>query len=201
VQRESLSIVAEKTNALTRLVSDIIFLQQIERESLDLAPHSLRDVAKMALHSCEVTAASAGIALRLDAPEVVAPIAIDRDRINQVFDNLLGNAIKFSPRGGTITIGVEDKGDRLQLSVSDVGVGIPTDKLKRIFDRFYQVDGSATRRFGGAGLGLAIAKRIVESHGGEIWVESEMGQGSRFIFTLPKVIAPVVTAADRLNAP
>ncbi|MBI5566783.1 MAG: GAF domain-containing protein, partial [Chloroflexi bacterium] len=201
VQRESLSIVAEKTNALTRLVSDIIFLQQIERESLDLAPHSLRDVAKMALHSCEVTATNSGIALRLDAPEVVPPIAIDRDRINQVFDNLLGNAIKFSPRGGTITIGVEDKGDHLQLSVSDVGVGIPTDKLKRIFDRFYQVDGSATRRFGGAGLGLAIAKRIVESHGGEIWVESEMGHGSRFVFTLPKTLAPMMTAADRLNPP
>ncbi|MBP7688784.1 MAG: hypothetical protein KA765_12780, partial [Thermoflexales bacterium] len=135
----------------------------------------------------------------LDAPDVVAPIAIDRDRINQVFDNLLGNAIKFSPRGGTITIGVEDRGDRLQLSVADMGVGIPPDKLKRIFDRFYQVDGSATRRFGGAGLGLAIAKRIVESHGGEIWVESEMGHGSRFVFTLPKTIAPVVTAADRLG--
>jgi len=199
VQRESLSIVSEKTNALTRLVSDIIFLQQIERESLDLAPHSLRDVAKMALHSCEVTAANAGISLRLDAPEVVPPIAIDRDRVNQVLDNLLGNAIKFSPRGGTITIGVEDRGDCLQISVSDMGVGIPPDKLKRVFDRFYQVDGSATRRFGGAGLGLAIAKRIVESHGGEIWVESEVGHGSRFIFTLPKVIAPVVTAADRLS--
>lgn len=199
VQRESLSIVAEKTNALTRLVSDIIFLQQIERESLDLAPHSLRDVAKMALHSCEVTATNAGIALRLDAPEVVPPIAIDRDRVNQVFDNLLGNAIKFSPRGGTITIGVEDRGDYLQLSVSDMGVGIPADKLKRVFDRFYQVDGSATRRFGGAGLGLAIAKRIVESHGGEIWVESEMGHGSRFIFTLPKTIAPVT--ADRVLTP
>ncbi|HZY42151.1 MAG TPA: GAF domain-containing protein, partial [Anaerolineae bacterium] len=107
VQRESLSIVAEKTNALTRLVSDIIFLQQIERESLELAPHSLRDVARLALHSCEVAVVNAGIALRLEAPDVVPPIAIDRDRINQVFDNLLGNAIKFSPRGGTITIGVE----------------------------------------------------------------------------------------------
>ncbi len=200
VQRESLSIVAEKTNALTRLVSDIIFLQQIERESLDLALHSLRDVANMALHSCEVTAANAGIALRLDAPAVVAPIAIDRDRINQVFDNLLGNAIKFSPRGGTITIGVEDIGDYLRLSVADTGVGIPSDKLKRVFERFYQVDGSATRRFGGAGLGLAIARRIVESHGGEIWVESEMGHGSRFVFTLPKTLAPT-PAADRPGLP
>ncbi len=208
VQRESLAIVAEKTNALTRLVSDIIFLQQIERESLDLAPHNLHDVALMALHSCEITAANAGISLRLDAPDTVPPIDIDRDRINQVFDNLLGNAIKFSPRGGTITIGVEDMGDRLRLSVADMGVGIPADKLNRVFERFYQVDGSATRRFGGAGLGLAIAKRIVESHGGEIWVESEMGHGSRFVFTLPKEIPPVpasaletASAADKLRTP
>jgi signal transduction histidine kinase len=192
-QRESLLIVAEKTNALTRLVSDIIFLQQIERESLELAPHSLRDVAKLALQACEVAVANAGIVLRLDAPDVVPPIAIDRDRINQVFDNLLGNAIKFSPRGGTLTVRIEEVGDYLRLSVADTGVGIPADKLHKIFDRFYQVDGSATRRFGGAGLGLAIAKRIVESHGGEIWVESDgvPGLGSRFVFTLPKVRPPV----------
>lgn len=185
-QRESLAIVSEKTNALTRLVSDIIFLQQIERESLDLAPHNMRDVARLALQSCEISASRAGINLRLNAPPDLPTIPIDRDRINQVFDNLLGNAIKFSPRGGDITISVEDTGEYLRMTVADTGVGIPADKLSRIFDRFYQVDGSATRRFGGAGLGLAIAKRIVESHGGRIWAESDIGQGSRFIFTLPK---------------
>jgi signal transduction histidine kinase len=78
----------------------------------------------------------------------------------------------------------------IHLGVLDTGVGIPGDKLDRVFDRFYQVDGSATRRFGGAGLGLAIARRIVEAHGGRIWVESEVGQGSAFRFTLPKTQAP-----------
>jgi GAF domain-containing protein len=189
-QRESLAIVAEKTNALTRLVSDIIFLQQVERESLDLAPHSMRDVARLALHSCEIAAANAGISLQLKASSDLPPILIDRDRINQVFDNLLGNAIKFSPRGGAITIAVEDFGDALRMSVTDTGVGIPTDKLARVFERFYQVDGSATRHFGGAGLGLAIAKRIVESHGGQIWVRSAAGEGSTFYFTLPKIPPP-----------
>ncbi|MFN8597011.1 MAG: GAF domain-containing protein [Anaerolineae bacterium] len=186
MQRESLSIVAEKSNALSRLVSDIIFLQQVERESLDLAPHNMRDVARLALQSCEVAAISAGISLKLEAPTDLPLIQIDRDRINQVFDNLLGNAIKFSPRGGVITISVENFGNFIRTTVADTGVGIPADKLKRIFDRFYQVDGSATRRFGGAGLGLAIAKRIVEAHGGEIWANSIMGQGSKFSFTLPK---------------
>jgi signal transduction histidine kinase len=99
----------------------------------------------------------------------------------------LGNAIKFSPRGGTITIHVENLGEMVLLSVSDMGVGIPADKLEKVFERFYQVDGSATRRFGGAGLGLAIVRRIIEAHGGRIWVESEMGQGSSFKFTLPRM--------------
>jgi GAF domain-containing protein len=203
-QRESLAIVSEKTNALTRLVSDIIFLQQIERESLDLAPHNMYSVARLALQSCEISASHAGINLKLDAPADLPSILIDRDRVSQVFDNLLGNAIKFSPRGGTITIRVEDAGDYLRITVADTGVGIPADKLTKIFDRFYQVDGSATRRFGGAGLGLAIAKRIVESHGGHIWAESDVGTGSRFIFTLPKVPPareqPVYDAFTSANA-
>ena len=138
---------------------------------------------------------TAGIFLRLQADADLPLIPVDRDRINQVFDNLLGNAIKFSPRGGTITIEVVNAGEMIRLSVLDTGVGIPIDKLDRVFDRFYQVDGSATRRFGGAGLGLAIARRIVEAHGGRIWVESEVGQGSAFRFTLPKTQAPRQAAA------
>jgi len=107
-----------------------------------------------------------------------------------VFDILLGNAIKFSPRGGTITLEVQDAGEMILVSVTDTGVGIPADQLDKVFDRFYQVDGSATRRFGGAGLGLAIARRIVEAHGGRIWAESAAGQGSVFRFTLPKIQTP-----------
>jgi GAF domain-containing protein len=185
-QRESLTIVADKTNALTRLVSDIIYLQQVEWESLRFSVQDMREMARLALQSCEVAAVTAGIFLRLQAAGELPPIPVDRDRINQVFDNLLGNAIKFSPRGGTITIEVMDAGEMIQLGVLDTGVGIPPDKLDKVFDRFYQVDGSATRRFGGAGLGLAIARRIVEAHGGRIWVESEVGRGSAFRFTLPK---------------
>ncbi len=185
-QRESLTIVADKTNALTRLVSDIIYLQQVEWESLQFSQQDMRDMARLALQSCEIAAMTSGIFLRLDADADLSPIPVDRDRINQVFDNLLGNAIKFSPRGGTISIEVKNAGEMIQLGVLDTGVGIPIDKLEKVFDRFYQVDGSATRRFGGAGLGLAIARRIVEAHGGRIWVESQVGSGSAFKFTLPK---------------
>jgi signal transduction histidine kinase len=184
-QRESLSIVAEKTNSVTRLVSDIIFLEQIERESLQLGEVHMADLARLALQGCEVTAAAAGIHLRLDAEAELPALMADRDRINQVFDNLLANAIKFSPTGGTITIRLRRQGAAVLASVADTGIGIPREQLHRVFERFYQVDGSATRRFGGAGVGLAIVKRIVEAHGGRIWVESELGKGSTFTFTLP----------------
>src|SRR5512143_3755849 len=125
-QRESLTIVADKTNALTRLVSDIIYLQQVEWESLQFTVQDMREMARLALQSCEVAAVTAGIALRLQAEPGLPPIPVDRDRINQVFDNLLGNAIKFSPRGGAITIEVQDAGEMILLSVRDTGVGIPT---------------------------------------------------------------------------
>jgi len=186
-QRESLEIVAERTNTLTRLVRDIIALQQIERESLHLSLVNLGEIAQMALLGAEVTARQAGIVLKADIPSDLPLVPGDRDRLNQVFDNLLGNAIKFSPDGGEVTIRVWDAGDVVEASISDNGIGIPADELEKIFERFYQVDGSTTRRFGGTGLGLAIVKRIVEAHGGRVWAESEQGRGSTFFFTLPKL--------------
>jgi signal transduction histidine kinase len=185
-QRESLSIVADKTNTTARLVSDIIFLQQIEHESLQLAELNLAQVVRRALQSNQAAAEGAHIALECHVAPDLPPAHADRDRINQVLDNLISNAIKFSPQGGTITVQIEDAGAMLQISVSDTGIGISEDQVGRIFERFYQVDGSATRKFGGAGLGLTIVKRIVEAHGGRIWVKSQTGQGSTFFFTLPK---------------
>ena len=186
-QRESLTIVTDKADALTRLVNDIIYLQRVQRESLDLSQQDMREMARLALQSCEVAALNGGIQLHLKAANNLPLIPVDRDRINQVFDNLLGNALKFSPRGGAITITVEEVDEVIRIIVSDTGIGIPPDKLDKVFDRFYQVDGSATRRYGGAGLGLAIVRRIIEAHGGRIWAESTLGAGSSFIFELPKV--------------
>jgi two-component system sensor histidine kinase VicK len=129
-------------------------------------------------------------------PDDLPPVKGDAGRLLQVFDNLLGNAIKFSPHGGHITVTVEDIGEMEQASVSDEGVGIPKDQQERIFERFYQVDGSARRRFSGIGLGLTIAKRIVGAHGGEMWVRSEPGEGSTFYFTIPKCQAGEQELAD-----
>jgi len=185
LQKEYLEVVIEKTDTVTRLVSDIMFLQQADQIPKK-ASISLVKLARRALQGCAATAEQAGLILVQNIPDNLPPVMGDAGRLLQVFDNLLGNAIKFSPDGGHITVTLEDVGEMLQVSVSDEGVGIPKDQQERIFERFYQVDGSARRRFAGVGLGLTIAKRIVEAHGGEIWVESEPGAGSTFKFTVPK---------------
>jgi signal transduction histidine kinase len=115
-------------------------------------------------------------------------VLADKDRLNQVLNNLIGNAIKFSPDGGTIQVSLHEVEGKVQVVVSDEGIGMPADQVHRIFDRFYQVDGSSRRRFSGTGLGLAIAKRILEAHDGVIWVESELDKGSTFYFTLPQLL-------------
>ena len=185
-QRKALEVMARKTDHLARLVSDIVTLETVSRETLDIKPIDLGQLAQMALDGCRPAALEAGIELRAEIPEELPPVLADWARISEVFDNLLANAIKFSPDGGTITIRIKEQQNKLRVEVSDTGIGIPREKLNRVFDRFYQVDGSTRRRFGGAGLGLAIVKRIVESHGGEVGVESKLGEGSTFHFTLPK---------------
>jgi two-component system sensor histidine kinase VicK len=111
-------------------------------------------------------------------------VRVDVGRIGQVFDNLVGNALKFSPAGSKININAEVENGKVKFSIQDQGIGIPADKLDKIFERFYQVDGSTTRRYGGAGLGLTIVKQIIEAHGGHITVESEPDKGTTFLFWL-----------------
>jgi signal transduction histidine kinase len=112
-------------------------------------------------------------------------VSADSDRVVQALVNLLGNAIKFAPRESTVTTRVLAEEGRARFSVSDAGRGIPADRLETIFERFRQVDASDAREKGGSGLGLPIARGIVEHQGGEMWAESQEGQGSTFHFTLP----------------
>jgi signal transduction histidine kinase len=109
----------------------------------------------------------------------------DPVHLSRLLDNLISNAIKFTPTGGRINIRLQRDNGTAILEVSDTGVGIPSDKLERVFDRFYQVDGSSTRRYGGTGLGLALVKEIAISHGGQVSVESTVGKGSTFRVNLP----------------
>lgn len=121
----------------------------------------------------------------LEAPDSLPAIPADAAGIHRVLDNLLSNAVKFSPEGGDITVAARTADGELQVSVRDQGVGIALEALPKLFTPLFQAEATDTRRFGGAGLGLAMVKAIVEAHGGRVWAESELGQGSTFYFTLP----------------
>lgn len=127
-----------------------------------------------------------GVTLSVDVPDTPMPMWLDPARIEQVLLNLVGNALKHSPEGGHIAVGLAEEADGVRVTVRDDGPGMPPDVLPRLFERFYQVDASLSRVHGGAGLGLAIAKGLVEAHGGTIGVESLPGEGSCFHFTLPR---------------
>jgi signal transduction histidine kinase len=189
--RRTLAIVDQRTDAITRLVNDVISLEQVEMGKFEFQPVSLAEVATASVEGAAMTAKRSNVDIELQVADDLPLVHADPGRLGQVFDNLLGNAIKFSPAGSSITVRVRRDGAFARADVEDQGIGIPADKLDRIFDRFYQVDGSTTRRYGGTGLGLAIVKTIVESHGGQITVESEVGVGSTFSFVLPILLSAV----------
>jgi signal transduction histidine kinase len=190
-QQHALQIVGDKTAEITRLIDDIMSLQRIESSNLMLETFSMAGLVEEAISCHRLTADNHGIFLSWNGPGQPVIVTADRGRLNQVFDNLIGNAMKFSPNGGTVQVSLTEEAGYIRVAITDQGIGVPSDKLDRIFERFYQVDGSARRRFGGTGIGLAIVKRIVDAHKGRIWVESEVNRGSTFYFTLPK--APQAT--------
>ncbi len=185
-QEAAIGIVANKAEVLSKLVDDIVSMLQVGREEVETLPVHLGEIGHAACQAAQVSATEAGLTLIEDIPDDLPLVLGDKRRLGQVFDNLLQNAIKFSEPGGTITVCLKSEKTEIRAQVKDTGIGIPADQLPRIFDRFYQVDGTTTRRFGGTGLGLAIVKEIVEAHGGQVGVKSHVGQGSLFFFTVPK---------------
>jgi len=184
--REPLTIVSQKTYTVERLVERIVTLQAVRPGTLTLEPLTLDRLVQEVAEHWQPKALQAGIEIMLDVPAGLPLLAGDRKQLAEAFDNLFSNAIKFSPKGGQITLRVQNENEAVHVEVTDTGIGIPPDKLPRVFDRFYQVDGTVRRRFGGAGVGLAVARQIVEAHGGHIWAESEgLGHGSTFHLALP----------------
>jgi signal transduction histidine kinase len=177
----------EEAALLSRLVNELQELSLAEAGELKLV-YQAEDIAKLvnqAVTPWQPQLAAKEISLSLDLPDNLPPVNIDWQRVNQVLHNLLENAVAHTHKGGTINVAAITQGDWVEVSVSDTGEGIPAEDLPNIFERFYRVDKSRARVTGGSGLGLTIAKRLVEAHGGKITVQSKLGKGSRFSFTLP----------------
>lgn len=195
---ELLGVALKSCDRLVRIVNDMLDLSKIEAGKIDLklAPLSPATAILQAIEEVQALADTAGVRLTPDADAGLPEVLADLDRLTQVLVNLVSNAVKFSPRGSAITIGARPLGDMLEFSVTDHGPGIPADDIARLFQRFQQLDSTATRKAGGTGLGLAIAKGIVTEHGGEIDVDSEPGRGTTFRFTIPlldaSTTAPIV---------
>jgi two-component system sensor histidine kinase BaeS len=183
--------ICEEADRLNRLVDDLQELSRVEGGGyrLDLVPIRLQDLVEIAVKRLARPFEAKGVRLTVEAQNEPLFVLADADRMSQVMLNLLGNALQYTPPGGKVTVRAEAASEMAQVSVTDTGIGIPPEHLAHIFDRFYRVDKSRSRRSGGgAGIGLTIARHLVEAHGGRIWAESEgEGRGSRFTFTLPLI--------------
>jgi PAS domain S-box-containing protein len=182
-----LEIAVQNTDRLIRLINDILDLERIEsgKETMDMAPLSAAELVRHVADVMHPVADRAGVRLEVRAERDVSLVA-DGDRLLQVLTNLVSNAVKFSDPGGAVVVSVELDDEGAVFRVADQGRGIPPEKLESIFGRFQQVDSSDSRQKGGTGLGLAICRSIVQQHGGRIWAESEPGEGSTFVFTVPE---------------
>jgi PAS domain S-box-containing protein len=194
-QREFLTIIHNESIRLTNLINDFLDLQRIESgrqvyqlDSVDVAFLVRESVASFLWEDGKHS-------LRLVVPDIPLPVWADASRLRQVLANLLSNAIKFSPQGGEVTVGARREGVEVVVWVADQGVGIPPEVLPQLFSKFFRVDSTATRSIGGTGLGLALVKEIVEAHGGRVWAESALEQGSTFLFALPVAEQVVQTQA------
>jgi signal transduction histidine kinase len=171
---------------LTRLIDDLRTLSLADAGELKLLPQAVepRDLLEQVQRSFEPLAAEHGVTLRVQADTALPDLQVDRERMVQVLANLVSNALRYTPAQGKVTLGARQQAGSVQLIVSDTGSGIAADKLPNIFERFYRVEASRTENQGESGLGLAIAKSIVEAHGGTITAESTLGKGTTFIITL-----------------
>ncbi len=183
-------IIIEEAVRLNQLIGDLLDTAKIESGRLDLklAEDDINRIIEATAASLQPQISERGHKIKIILDKKVQPVTMDNKRIAEVLWNLMSNAVKYTAHGGEITITSEDKGEEIHVGVSDTGIGIEEKDFGIIFDRFQQVEGSVRREYGGVGLGLNIAKYIVEVHGGKIWVESEFGKGSVFTFSIPKKI-------------
>ena len=194
-RRQLLRMITESTEWMQRLIRDLLDVSAIEAGRLSIERRGERPAPIVASATRMLASALAERSIDLDiaVPDDLPLVDVDATRVEQVLVNLLGNAIKFTAPGGRITIRATPNGANLEMSLADSGIGIALEEQAHVFERFWQARHTTRRR--GAGLGLAIAKGIIDAHGGRIWVASTPGQGSTFTFTLP--LAPVTAVVSR----
>jgi len=184
---ETIHSLSEEASSLARLVDELQDLTLADAGKLAISPQP-EDIAALinkGVKALQAKATARGVSLSANLPPELPATDIDSHRISQVLRNLLDNAVAHTAQGGSITVSAIRRGKQVEVSVTDTGEGISAKELTNIFERFYRVDKSRTRATGGSGLGLTIAKRLVEAHGGKIKAKSQPGKGSRFTFTLP----------------
>jgi signal transduction histidine kinase len=184
---ETLEVMLAQSERLGRLVDQLLELSRLESGELPLRREEvrLRPLVSRVLSEIEVARADRDVELVQEVPEDLPPVFADAERVHQVLFNLLDNAVRFTPSGGRVRVTADRHNGSVDVAVHDTGPGIAPEHLTRVFERFYRVDTSRSRDGGGTGIGLAIARSVVEAHGGRIWAESEPGRGSRFTFELP----------------
>lgn len=182
-----LEVTQNETERMIRMVNSLLQLSRVDskelslhRENIDFIPffHAIID-------RFEMNTKDGNITFIRQIPNKSFFVWIDKDKMTQVIDNIISNAVKYSPDGGNVTLTIEKQIRQIVVSIKDEGIGIEYDKLEKIFDRFYRVDKARTRKLGGTGLGLAITQELVELHYGKIWARSKEGKGTTIYFTLP----------------
>lgn len=184
-QREFLTIIHNEAVRLTNLTNDFLDMQRLQSGQMVYHFASVELPVFLGEAIAPFIQAEGKPAIRLEIANDLPPVQADADRLRQVFVNLLSNAIKFSPQGGEITVSARLEGAHVTVRVADQGLGIPREEIPKLFNKFQRVERHETREIGGTGLGLALAKQIITAHHGTMWVESELGKGSTFFFTLP----------------
>lgn len=180
--------VYHEADRLQRLVNDLQELSRVEAGAFTMHRQfvAVGAVIQRIADRLHPQFEAKGVTLTLHVPETLPSVWADEDRLSQILVNLMGNALQYTPSGGTVTVSAAQKGDELHVTISDTGIGIPPEHLRHLFTRFYRVDKSRSRAGGGSGIGLTIARHLVEAHGGRIWVHSDgTGKGSTFGFSLP----------------
>ena len=186
-RRRFVEIIREHSMRLARLTQDLLKLSRIEagQLKLDFRPVSVSQLIESCVETAQLKAVPRQLALHVNLPEQLPSARGDSNTLQEVLQNLLDNALQYTPAGGKIEVSASSSNGHVVVTVADTGIGIPQAEQARIFERFYRVDAARSREAGGTGLGLSIARHIMEAHGGRLWVESAVGEGSRFHFSIP----------------